>query len=78
MAVLNVRVRRGPFSGVAEDGARLNILPGVYQADHEGETLVFADADRRTGGNVTVNLRDYPELGAFPGALEPNAQIELA
>lgn len=78
MAILSVRVRRGPFSGIAADGVRLNVLPGVYQANHEGDTLVLANADRRTGGNLTVNLRDYPELGAFPDAIEPNTQLELA
>ena len=77
MAIVNVRVRRGPFSGVAADGARINIVPGVHQVDHDGDTLVFADADRRTRGNVTVDLRDYPEIGSFPDLIEPNTQIEL-
>jgi len=78
MAIFNVRVRRGPFSGMAADGTRINILPGVYQVDHEVDILAFADADKRTRGNVTVDLRDYPEIGSFPDLIEPNTQIELA
>ncbi|MEX3900963.1 MULTISPECIES: hypothetical protein [Paraburkholderia] len=78
MAIVNVRVRRGPLSGRAEDGARLNIVAGVYQANHDGDLLVFADADKRTGGTITVDLRDYPEIGSFPDSIEPNSQIELA
>jgi hypothetical protein len=78
MAILNVRVRRGPFSGIADDGARINILPGVYQVNHEGDALVFANADKRTSGNITVDLHDYPEIGSFPDLIEPNTQIELA
>ncbi|SAK70298.1 hypothetical protein AWB82_04208 [Caballeronia glebae] len=78
MAIINLRVRRGPFSGRAEDGARLNIVAGVYQADHDGDSLVFAGADKRTGGTITVNLRDYPDIGSFPDSIEPNSQIELA
>jgi len=77
MTVINVRVRRGPFSGIAANGARINIVPGVYQADHDGDSLTFADADRRTNGTVTVDLRDYPEIGEFPEAIAPNTQIEL-
>lgn len=38
MPAINVRVRRGPFSGIAADGARANIIPGVFQADHDGNT----------------------------------------
>jgi hypothetical protein len=78
MAIINVRVRRGPFSGKAEDGSRLNIVAGVYQADHVGDSLVLAAADKRTGGTITVDLRDYPEIGSFPDSIEPNSQIELA
>ncbi len=77
MTTFCVRVRRGPFSGTANDGLRLNIAPGIYQANHNGDKLVFADADKRTGG-VTVDLRDYPEIGSFPDAIEANTQIELA
>lgn len=78
MAIVNVHVRRGPLSGRAEDGARLNIVAGVYQVDHEGDMLVFAGADKRTGGSITVNLLDYAEIGSFPDSIEPNSQIELA
>lgn len=78
MAIVNVRVRRGPLSGRAEDGARLNIVAGVYQVDYEGNVLVFAGADKRTGGRITVDLRDYPEVGSFPDSIEPYSQIELA
>ncbi|RQG99078.1 hypothetical protein [Paraburkholderia dinghuensis] len=78
MAIVNVRVRRGPLSGRAEDGARLNIVAGLYQVNHEGNTLVFAGADKRTSGSVTVDLRDCPEIGSFPDAMKPNTQIELA
>lgn len=77
MTIYNVRVRRGPLSGKADDGARINIVPGVYQVNHDGDTLVFADADKRTGGNVTVDLRDYAEVGSFPDAILPNTQIEV-
>lgn len=78
MAIINVSVRRGPFSGRAEDGTRLNMVTGVYQADHAGNTLVVAGADKRTGGTITVDLGEYPEIGSFPDAIEPNTQIELA
>lgn len=78
MAIFNVRVRRGPFSGLSEYGARLNIVPGVYEVNHEDDALTFAAADRRTGGSITVDLRDYPEIGSFPDLIQPNTQIELA
>ncbi|UZF35885.1 hypothetical protein [Ralstonia pseudosolanacearum] len=79
MTTFSVRVRRGPFSGIANDGVRLPIVPGIYQANQDGHKLVFAEADKRTGGgNVTVDLRDYPEIGSFPDAIEANTQIELA
>lgn len=77
MAVISVRVRRGPFSGIAADGARVNIVLGVYQADHDANTRTFSDADRRTSGTVTVDLRDYPEIGAFPEAIGGISQVEL-
>lgn len=78
MAIFNVRVKRGPFSGKAADGARLNILPGQYQVREDGPDLVFEGADTRNGGNILVDMRDYPEVGDFPDAIQPNTQIELA
>ncbi|MEX3671410.1 hypothetical protein AB3X82_24785 [Paraburkholderia phenoliruptrix] len=77
MATFNVRVRRGPFSGMASDGVRLNIVPGIYSVDHNDNTLVFARADTRTGGNIVVDLRDYIEIGVFPDDISVNSQIEI-
>lgn len=77
MATHSVKVRRGPFSGRAADGTRVNIVPGTYKVNHDGDTLVFADADKRTGGNVVVDLRDYVETGTFPNDIEPNCQIAI-
>ncbi|CAJ5215173.1 hypothetical protein [Burkholderia pseudomallei] len=77
MATFNVRVRRGPFSGMAADGVRLNIVPGIYSVDHNGNTLVFARADTRTGGNIVVDLQDYIEIGVFPDDISVNSQIEI-
>jgi len=77
MATLHVRVKRGPFSGMASDGARLNILPGQYLVREDGLNLVFEGADGRNGGNIVVDMRDYPEIGEFPEAIQPNTQIEL-
>lgn len=45
MAIFNLRVRRRPFSGRADDSARLNIVAGAYKVTHEGDTLVFAGTD---------------------------------
>jgi hypothetical protein len=77
MAGINARVRRGPFSGIAADGARANIIPGVYQVDHDANTRTFSDADRRISGTVTVDFRDYAEIGAFPEALGRTTRVEL-
>lgn len=77
MPLFNVRVRCGPLSGHADDGTRINLLPGTYTVKHEGHTLTFADADRRTGGTVVVDLRDYGEVGTFPDDIASNSQIEI-
>ncbi len=53
MTTFSVRVRRGPFSGIANDGVRLPIVPGIYQANQDGHKLVFAEADKRTGGGTS-------------------------
>ncbi|MCI1003281.1 hypothetical protein [Herbaspirillum sp. C7C8] len=76
MSFFYVRVKRGPFSGKAADGVRLNILPGEYEVIEDGPDLVFLGADTRNGGNV-VDMRDYPEIGDFPEALGQHSQIVL-
>jgi len=77
MATFSVRVKRGPFSGMAADGARLNILPGQYQVREDGPDLVFEGADTRNGGAIVVDLRDYLEIGDSPDSIQSDAQIEL-
>ena len=73
----SVRVRRGPFSGMGSNGCRLNILPGTYIVEHIGNTLIFANADKKIGGNIVVDLDDYKEIGTFPNDISQNTQIEL-
>jgi len=67
-----VRVRLEELSGFAADGVRATIQRGEYLVDHDTRfgrnSLVFRNADRR-GGDLTVELRDYPELGMFPNDL---------
>jgi hypothetical protein len=73
-----VRVRLEELSGFAQDGVRATIRRGEYLVDHDTRfgrnTLVFRDADRR-GGDLTVELRDYAELGTFPNDLA-STQLE--
>lgn len=76
MARFSVKVRRGPLSGYAADGRRLNILPGVYAVEHEGQKLSFEGADQRNGGILIVDLTEYPEIGNFPD-IEPGQQLAL-
>ncbi len=73
----NIRVRRGPLSGTTADGARLNIVAGIYEVDHVGDTLVFKHADQRNGGDIGVNLGDYVELAGFPDDIPDGQQIEI-
>lgn len=77
MSIFRVRVKHGPFSGKASDGTRLNILPGLYQVRADRPDLVFEGADTRNGGSLIVDMRDYPEIGEFPDAIQPHTQIEL-
>jgi hypothetical protein len=64
-----VQVHREPLSGYAQDGVRLSVVPGEYLVDHDARfgrmRLIFRDADPR-GGDLSVELRDYVELEAFP------------
>ena len=68
----HVHVRLEALSGFAHDGVRATIDLGDYLVDHDTRfgrnSLVFRDADRR-GGDLTVELRDYAELGTFPNDL---------
>jgi hypothetical protein len=76
MTKYKVNVRRGPLSGRAFDGARLNILTGPYEVVHKENNLVFMKADRRNGLDITIDLADYPEIDGFP-TLEPLTQLEI-
>jgi hypothetical protein len=77
MPVFNVRVLFEPLVGCAEDGISIDIRPGVYKAHHEGNTLVFLDADPRMRGTVTVDLGDYVDIGIFPDELPRNSRIQI-
>jgi hypothetical protein len=76
MDTFKIKVRRGPLSGLAGDKVRLNILPGEYSATRNERTLIFHGADTRNGGDIVVDLGDYPELGNFPD-VDPHQQIEV-
>lgn len=76
MATHKVRVRRGPLSGFAAGGARLSIVPGEYDVEHVGNSLIFKRADQRKGGDVLVDLAEYLEIGDFPNVLL-HTQIEI-
>jgi len=74
-AAYRVWVRRAPLSGFAKDGTRRNILTGEYNVLHDEGRLLFFDADVR-GGDIVVDLDDYPELGTFPAVLA-HTQLEV-
>ena len=76
-SIFHIRVLSGALSGCAEDGIRIHIAPGVYRVHYDDDTLEFIDADPRMRGTVTVDLREYGEIGAFPDELAPNAPIEI-
>lgn len=71
-----VKVRRQPISGMAADGARLNILKGTYDVVHDGRSLIFKGADTRNHGDIIVSLDDYPEISDFPD-INYGLQIEI-
>lgn len=76
MNTFKIKVRRGPFSGLARDKFRLEILPGEYNVTRNDHMLIFHGADTRNGGDLSVDLKDYPELGNFPN-VNPHQQIEV-
>lgn len=64
-----------PVGGLAENGQRLQIMPGVYEAqwlsrrkpdgDELEGTLRFLNADQR-GGHLDVFRSDWPVLSLWP------------
>ncbi|VXC97635.1 hypothetical protein BURKHO8Y_70203 [Burkholderia sp. 8Y] len=76
-AIFHLRVVSGALSGCAEDGIRIHIAPGIYRVHHENDTLEFVDADPRMRGTVSVDLREYGEIGAFPDELTRNGLTEI-
>jgi hypothetical protein len=70
-----VRVRRELIAGLAQDGARRNILCGEYVVEHDASVLLFRAADTR-GGDITVDLADSIELAGFPNELA-ETQLEV-
>ncbi|MDR5856514.1 hypothetical protein P9239_22795 [Caballeronia sp. LZ062] len=73
----HIRVLSGALSGCAEDGIRIQIAPGIYQAYREDDTLTFVDADPRMCGTVTVDLREYADFSPIPDDLTSNGLIEI-
>lgn len=76
MPTYKIKVRRSPLSGLNSKGQRLNIVSGIYEVEHENIHLIFKNADNINGGNITVLITDYPELGEFPD-VGPHNQIEI-
>ncbi len=76
-ALFHIRVLTDALSGCAEDGIRIHIAPGVYEAHQEDDTLVFVDADPRMRGSVSVDLCEYLETTIFPEELARKGLIEI-
>lgn len=73
-----VRVKDGAqLGGYDDNGARLYILPEIYNVDIKSDnTLIFSQANKKNGGDLYVNLSDYLELENFPDIYK-NSLIEI-
>ena len=77
VAVFRVRVKHEQvLAGQAADGARLNVLSGIYFVEPGQAVLFFRGADKRDGGDLTVKRGDYTFLWDFP-AMQQDAPLEV-
>jgi hypothetical protein len=87
MAIFRVRVKHEQvLAGLATDGARLNVLSGIYyvepgvrpkkEAGGADAVLFFRGADNRNGGDLAVKREDYTFLWDFP-AMQEDAPLEV-
>jgi hypothetical protein len=87
MAIFRVRVKHEQaLAGHATDGARLNVLSGIYyvepgtrsknEAEGHDAVLFFRGADKRDGGDLAVKRQDYTFLWDFP-AMQNDAPLEV-
>ena len=77
MAIYRVRIKHEQvLAGLAKDGARLNVLSGIYYVEPGDAVLFFRGADRRNGGDLSVKREDYTFLWDFP-AMQKDAPLEV-
>ena len=78
LMIYKVKVKDGKLlGGHASDGARLNIIPGIYDVEKTTDgNLVFNSADTRDNRELVVRKGEYLELDDFP-KIGQNHYIEL-